>query len=59
MRRQTFRPCLSVPEVRDDPAVYPPERCALSLHKGVLHSPKEERAAIPSLVAREDGAVTT
>jgi putrescine transport system substrate-binding protein len=33
-----------VPEVRDDPAVYPPEALRLSLHKGVLHSPKEERA---------------
>ncbi len=32
-----------VPEVRDDPAVYPPEQVRLSLHKGVLHSPKEER----------------
>jgi putrescine transport system substrate-binding protein len=32
-----------VPEVRDDPAVYPPEEVRLSLHKGVLHSPKEER----------------
>jgi putrescine transport system substrate-binding protein len=33
-----------VPEVRNDPAVYPPEAVRLSLHKGVLHSPKEERA---------------
>ncbi len=33
-----------VPEVRNDPAVYPPEEVRLSLHKGVLHSPKEERA---------------
>ena len=36
-------PCV-VPEVRDDPAVYPPEEVRLSLHNGVLHSPKEERA---------------
>jgi putrescine transport system substrate-binding protein len=33
-----------LPEVRNDPAVYPPEAVRLSLHKGVLHSPKEERA---------------
>ena len=33
-----------VPAVRNDPAVYPPEEVRLSLHKGVLHSPKEERA---------------
>jgi putrescine transport system substrate-binding protein len=32
-----------LPEVRDDPAVYPPEEVRLSLHKGILHSPKEER----------------
>jgi len=32
-----------LPEVRDDPAVYPPESVRASLHKGVLHSPKEER----------------
>jgi putrescine transport system substrate-binding protein len=32
-----------LPEVRDDPAVYPPESVRASLHKGVLHDPKEER----------------
>jgi putrescine transport system substrate-binding protein len=32
-----------LPEVRDDPAVYPPEDVRLRLRKGVLHSPKEER----------------
>ena len=31
------------PEVRDDPAVYPPEEVRLTLRKGFLHSPKEER----------------
>jgi putrescine transport system substrate-binding protein len=35
---------LVLSEVRNDPAVYPPEAVRLSLHKGVLHSPKEERA---------------
>ncbi len=34
---------LLLPEVRDDPAVYPPDEVRLSLHKGTLHSPKEER----------------
>src|SRR5512134_2873661 len=29
-----------LPEVRDDPAVYPPESERASLHKGRLHSPK-------------------
>jgi putrescine transport system substrate-binding protein len=32
-----------LPEVRDDPAVYPPDEVRLSLHKGFLHSPKDER----------------
>ena len=32
-----------LPEVRDDPAVYPTEEVKRSLKKGVLHSPKEER----------------
>jgi putrescine transport system substrate-binding protein len=32
-----------LPEVRDDPAVYPTEAVKASLRKGVLHSPKEER----------------
>ncbi len=32
-----------LPEVRDDPAVYPPDEVRLNLHKGELHSPKEER----------------
>ncbi len=36
------RPFL-LPEVRDDPAVYPPEEVRDRLHKGYLHSPKEER----------------
>jgi putrescine transport system substrate-binding protein len=31
------------PEVRDDPAVYPPDAVRLSLHVATLHSPKEER----------------
>jgi putrescine transport system substrate-binding protein len=31
------------PEVRDDPAVYPPRDVRDRLHKGSLHSPKEER----------------
>jgi putrescine transport system substrate-binding protein len=31
------------PAVRDDPAVYPPDDVRLSLHKGYLRSPKEER----------------
>lgn len=31
------------PEVRNDPAVYPPQDVRDRLHKGSLHSPKEER----------------
>jgi putrescine transport system substrate-binding protein len=31
-------------EVRDDPAVYPPEQTKEAMHIGVIHSPKEERA---------------
>jgi putrescine transport system substrate-binding protein len=34
---------LLLPEVRDDPAVYPTEEVKRHLFKGVLHSPKEER----------------
>ena len=33
-----------LPEVRNDPAVYPPEALKQQLYKGFLHSPKEERA---------------
>jgi putrescine transport system substrate-binding protein len=33
-----------LPEVRNDPAVYPPEELKRQLYKGYLHSPKEERA---------------
>ena len=32
-----------LPEVRDDPAVYPPEDRKQRLYKGYLHDPKEER----------------
>jgi putrescine transport system substrate-binding protein len=32
------------PEVRNDPAVYPPEEIRRTMHIGVIHSPKEERA---------------
>ena len=32
-----------LPEVRDDPAVYPPDEVRLSLRRGFLHSPKDER----------------
>jgi putrescine transport system substrate-binding protein len=32
-----------LPEVRDDPAVYPTEEMRRRLHQGYLHSPKEER----------------
>jgi putrescine transport system substrate-binding protein len=32
-----------LPEVRDDPAVYPPEDVRRTIHQGRLHSPKEER----------------
>jgi putrescine transport system substrate-binding protein len=32
------------PEVRNDPAVYPPEQVRLHLHQGIIHNPKEERA---------------
>jgi len=35
---------LVVPEVRNDPAVYPPDELRLTLREGRLHSPKEERA---------------
>ena len=35
---------LLLPEVRDDPAVYPPDDVRLSLRKGIIHTPKEERA---------------
>jgi len=34
---------LLLPEVRNDPAVYPPDEVRLNLHKGVLHDPKQER----------------
>ena len=34
---------LLLPEVRNDPAVYPPNEIRLNLHKGVLHDPKQER----------------
>jgi putrescine transport system substrate-binding protein len=34
---------LLLPEVRDDPAVYPPDEIRLKLHKGVLLGPKQER----------------
>jgi len=34
---------LLLPEVRNDPAVYPPDEIRLNLHKGVLHDPKQER----------------
>ncbi len=34
---------LILPEVRNDPAVYPPDEIRLNLHKGVLHGPKTER----------------
>jgi putrescine transport system substrate-binding protein len=32
------------PEVRDDPAVYPPEEVRQQLKMGIIHGPKEERA---------------
>ena len=32
-----------LPEVRDDPAVYPPDEIRLHLYKGVLMGPKQER----------------
>jgi putrescine transport system substrate-binding protein len=32
------------PEVRDDPAVYPPEEIRRTMRLGVIHSPKAERA---------------
>jgi putrescine transport system substrate-binding protein len=35
---------LVLPEVRNDPAVYPPDDLKRQLYKGYLHSPKEERA---------------
>jgi putrescine transport system substrate-binding protein len=35
---------LLAPEVRDDPAVYPPEQIRRTMRLGVIHSPKEERA---------------
>jgi putrescine transport system substrate-binding protein len=34
---------LLLPEVRNDPAVYPPDEIRLNLHKGVLFDPKSER----------------
>jgi putrescine transport system substrate-binding protein len=34
---------LLLPEVRSDPAVYPPDEIRLNLQKGVLHDPKQER----------------
>jgi putrescine transport system substrate-binding protein len=34
---------LVLPEVRNDPAVYPPDELRLTLREGILHSPKEER----------------
>lgn len=34
---------LLLPEVRNDPAVYPPDEIRLNLQKGVLHDPKQER----------------
>ncbi len=34
---------LLLPEVRDDPAVYPPDEVRLNLYRGVLHGPKQER----------------
>jgi len=33
-----------LPEVRNDPAVYPPEDLKQRLYKGYLHDPKQERA---------------
>jgi putrescine transport system substrate-binding protein len=35
---------LLLPEVRNDPAIYPPESVRNELRLGVIHSPKEERA---------------
>ncbi len=32
------------PDVRNNPAVYPPDDVRLSLRKGVIYSPKQERA---------------
>lgn len=34
---------LVLPEVRNDPAIYPPDDVRRSLRKGIIHSPKEER----------------
>jgi putrescine transport system substrate-binding protein len=34
---------LLLPEVRNDPAVYPPDELRLKMHKGRLHDPKQER----------------
>jgi putrescine transport system substrate-binding protein len=31
------------PEIRDDPAVFPPESMRRSLHRGVIHDPLDER----------------
>jgi putrescine transport system substrate-binding protein len=39
----TRAPPLLLPEVRNDPAVYPPDEIRLNLHKGVLFDPKSER----------------
>jgi putrescine transport system substrate-binding protein len=35
---------LLLPEVRDDPAVYPPDEVRLHLKQGIIHDPKQERA---------------
>ena len=35
---------LIAPDVRDNPAVYPPEEVKRSLRRGIIFSPKEERA---------------
>jgi putrescine transport system substrate-binding protein len=34
---------LLLPEVRNDPAVYPSDELRLKMHKGRLHDPKQER----------------
>ncbi|HUG04796.1 MAG TPA: polyamine ABC transporter substrate-binding protein [Steroidobacteraceae bacterium] len=39
----TKAPPLLLPEVRNDPAVYPLDEIRLNLHKGVLFDPKSER----------------
>lgn len=35
---------LVAPDVRDNPAVYPPDEVRLKLYRGIIRSPKEERA---------------